>query len=254
MQKLSLLTKEFFSLPRLAVLIDPDQFDEDKLEETLSISGESGVDLILVGGSLLFGDIGQTISMVRKISNIPVYIFPGNAMHVSPDADGILFLSLISGRNADYLIGNHVIASPHLVNSGLDVVPTGYMLIGSGSNTSVEYISNTIPIPAGKHDIAVATAIAGELLGMKLIYLEAGSGASSPVGISMIQKVKENIHIPLIVGGGIKNREDAFNILKSGANMIVTGTAVENNPQIIKEIALSRNEWKRQKESPYKPN
>lgn len=251
---MSFLNKQFLAFPRMAVLIDPDRFDEEKLHETLSISNEAGVDLLLVGGSFLFGDIGQTLSIVRKFSKIPVYIFPGNAMHVSTEADGILFLSLISGRNADYLIGNHVIAAPHLKNTGLDVVPTGYMLIGSGSNTSVEYISNTTPIPAGKNDIAVATAVAGELLGMELIYLEAGSGAIRPVDISMIQKVKENIHIPLIVGGGIKNAEDAHSIFKSGANMIVTGTAVEDSPGVIREIAEARNEWKRHIDSPYKAN
>ena len=158
-------------------------------------------------------------------------------LQISNDADGILFLSLISGRNPEYLIGNHVVAAPLLKKSKLEILPTGYILIESGNLTSVEYISNTLPIPANKVDIAVATAIAGEMLGNKLIYLEAGSGAKYHVNKNIISKVKENINIPLIVGGGIKTNEEISEVCKAGADIVVIGTAIEKEPDLLKNFS-----------------
>jgi putative glycerol-1-phosphate prenyltransferase len=166
-------------------------------------------------------------------------IFPGNVIQISDKADGILFLSLISGRNPEYLIGQHVISAPTLKRSGIEVIPTAYILIENGKTTSVEYISNTVPIPADKPEIVVATALAGEMLGMKLIYLEAGSGAAKSVALGIISEVRKNTNLPILVGGGIRNAEDASKIFASGADLIVIGSAVEENPDIILEFCPS---------------
>jgi putative glycerol-1-phosphate prenyltransferase len=246
MQKLTFADKDFFARPRLAVLVDPDRFTEEKLKQSILIAKDSSVDLILVGGSIIFGNIDKTIYIIKELCDIPVYIFPGNAMHISPNADGLFFLSLISGRNPEFLIGNHVVAAPMLMDSSLDVVPVGYILIAGNGQSSVEYISNTSPIPAGKTDIAIATAVAGELLGLRMIYLEAGSGAPQPVRSSMINQVKQHITVPLIVGGGIRSGKDVYRIFSEGANMVVIGSAVEEDPNIIREIAGARNKWEKE--------
>ncbi len=225
---------------KIAILIDPDKNNSDSLDLILQNSNISGIDYIFVGGSLVVGNINETLSYIRQRTKIPVIIFPGNVIQISDNADGILFLSLISGRNPEYLIGQHVISAPTLKKSGIEVIPTGYILIENGKTTSVEYISNTIPIPSDKPEIVVATALAGEMLGMKLIYLEAGSGAAKSVALSIISEVKKNIQIPILVGGGIRNAEDARKIFAAGADLIVIGSAIEENPGIISELCLAR--------------
>jgi putative glycerol-1-phosphate prenyltransferase len=156
-------------------------------------------------------------------------------MQLSNKADAMLLLSLISGRNPDYLIGNHVLAAPYLKKSGIEIIPTGYILVGRG-NSSVEYISNTNPIPEDKIDIIIATAIAGELTGNKIIYLESGSGAERPIDVEVIKEVKRSISVPLVVGGGIKTPVKINEIINAGADVVVVGNAVENNIQILNSL------------------
>ncbi|OFX23895.1 MAG: geranylgeranylglyceryl/heptaprenylglyceryl phosphate synthase [Bacteroidetes bacterium GWA2_31_9] len=220
----------------IAALIDPDKIS--KLPQLIKNIESSRIDLILIGGSLLFTDIEKTIKLIKSNTKKPVLIFPGNILQVSDKADGILLLSLISGRNPDLLIGNHVISAPIIKKANIEVIPTGYMLIESGKKTSVEYISNTKPIPNDKSDIATATAMAGEMLGLKLIYLEAGSGAANHVPLEMIKKVKNNISLPLIVGGGFRNIENIKNAFKSGADIIVLGSILEDNIDFIEELGV----------------
>lgn len=220
----------------LALLLDPDEYDDQSLKQILNEAGNTKTDLILVGGSLVSNPVAPFIQKIKENSEIPVLLFPGNLLQLSDNADGILFLSLISGRNPDLLIGNHVAAAPMIRNSGMEVISTGYILVENGRSTAVEYISNTRPVPSDKPDIAAATAIAGEMLGFKLIYLEAGSGAQYPVNPEMITEVKSKIKIPLVVGGGIRNAEDAQNILNAGADIIVVGNAVEKNTSLLKKI------------------
>ncbi len=226
---------------RLALLIDPDKHDAGSMSHLISLVAETPPDIILVGGSLLFNPIDTTIDLLKKELDVPVFIFPGDVSQLSDKADGIFLLSLISGRNPEYLIGNHVIAAPRLKRSGIEVIPTGYMLIENGHSTSVEYISNTKPIPFGKTDLAVATALAGELLGMKLLYLEAGSGAAKAVGIDMIAAISKAVDIPVVVGGGIRTVENAAQAYEAGADMIVVGTALEEYPEMLKGFAELRD-------------
>jgi phosphoglycerol geranylgeranyltransferase len=222
----------------LAILIDPDKQNENLLDETVAIAENVKVDFFLVGGSLLITDsLQQAVSFIKKNSSIPVILFPGNANHIAPDADAILFLSLISGRNPDLLIGQQVQAAPLLKASGMEIIPTGYILIDGGKPTTVSYVSNTVPIPADKPEIAAATALAGEMLGMKCIYLEAGSGAKSPVSQRIISEVRKNVSATLIVGGGIQTPEQAIAACKAGADIIVIGNAVEKNPLLIADMA-----------------
>ncbi|MBA4850238.1 geranylgeranylglyceryl/heptaprenylglyceryl phosphate synthase [Emticicia sp. BO119] len=222
----------------LAVLLDPDKVETTAFKHFLYNCVENRVDFFFVGGSLITNNImAGMIEIIKSQSNIPVIIFPGNGLHIEPSADGILLLSLISGRNPDYLIGQHVIAAPILKQSGLEILSTGYILIDSGRQTTVSYISNTTPIPHDKPDIAACTAIAGELLGLKLIYLDGGSGAMYPVAPKMIRRVRENIDAPLIVGGGINSAEKAHDALEAGADIIVIGNAFEKNPTLLPEIA-----------------
>jgi len=217
----------------MALLVDPDGYDNESLEELIGLINLYPPDLILVGGSLLFNPIDITITALKLGTSLPVFIFPGNAFQLSDRADGILFLSLISGRNPEFLIGNHVLAAPHLSRSGIEVIPTGYMLIENGQSTSVEYMSHTTPIPGNKPDIAVATAMAGEMLGLKTLYLEAGSGAAHPVSTEMISAIRKRISLPLIVGGGIRTPEIATELYDAGADMIVVGNVLEKDPGLI---------------------
>jgi len=226
---------------RFALLVDPDKYDDPALDTLIEHINQDPPDLLLVGGSILYKPIDITITALKLNTSVPVFIFPGNVIQLSDRADGIFFLSLISGRNPEYLIGNHVLAAPHLNNSGIEVIPTGYMLIENGASTSVEYMSHTRPIPAGKPEIAVATAMAGEMLGMKSIYLEAGSGAEHPVGLDLIRVIRRNISLPLIVGGGIYSPAVAREVLGAGADMIVVGTAVEKDPSLIKAFCILRD-------------
>ncbi len=229
------------SKKRIALLVDPDGYDSRGLEELIEKINLYPPDLLLVGGSLLFNPIEITITALKLGCKLPVFIFPGNLFQLSDRADGILFLSLISGRNPEFLIGNHVLAAPHLSRSGIEVIPTGYMLIGNGKTTSVEYMSNTLPIPGDKTDIAVATAMAGEMLGLKSFYLEAGSGASHSVEPGIIRAIRKNISLPLIVGGGIRSAESAEELFSAGADMLVVGNAVEKDPGLIKTFIDIRN-------------
>ncbi len=210
------------------------------MKELADLAESSAVDYILMGGSLLVNDrLDQCISLIKKETRLPVVLFPGNEMQINGKADAILLLSLISGRNPEMLIGKHVTAAPYLKASGLEVLSTGYMLIESGNSTTALYMSNTAPIPREKDDIAICTAMAGEMLGMKLIYMDAGSGAIHPVSASMIKKVKAQINIPLIVGGGIKDPQIAYESCIAGADMIVVGTAIEKDISLIKDIAAA---------------
>jgi len=227
---------------RFALLIDPDKYDDDSLKTLLGHVNQVAPDLLLVGGSILFNPIDLTVTTLKLCTSIPVFLFPGNVMQLSDRADGILFLSLLSGRNAEFLIGNHVLAAPHLERAGIEVIPTGYLLIENGHSSSVEYMSNTRPIPYGKTEIAVATAMAGEMLGMRSIYLEAGSGAANPVGLDMIEAIRAKISLPLIVGGGITSVDRAREVYGAGADMIVVGTVVEQQPELVREFAALRDE------------
>jgi len=223
---------------QLAVLIDPDRIQNDKdLLQVVEAANGSDTDLILVGGSIVSNGFDNAVGIIKENSNAPVLLFPGSLLQISDKADGILMLSLISGRNTEMLIGNHVVAAPVLKNSNLEIIPTGYMIIETGKQTSVEYMSNTKPIPSDKKDIAVATALAGEMLGLKMIYLEAGSGAPKPVCEKMICEVRKNISVPLIVGGGIKTTKQAGDICRAGADVIVVGTAFEEDLSVLKDIA-----------------
>ena len=227
------------------VLVDPDKNDAESLGRLCSLSAAHPPDLLLVGGSLLLRPVGDTIVKLKAGCDVPVYLFPGDVTQLSDAADGILLLSLISGRNPDFLIGNHVIAAPQLRRSGIDIIPTGYMLIENGHSTSVEYVSGTKPIPLGKTDIAVATAMAGEMLGLKILYLEAGSGAAHTVGIDMISAIRGAVGLPLVVGGGIRSVEDAERVYGAGADMIVIGTQLEEFPDQIAEFAGLRDRLNR---------
>ena len=233
-----ILTQTKQGRKQLAVLIDPDKLLNKDVESIAINAAKSGVDYFFVGGSLLVNnELDQCIKTLKANSEIPVILFPGNTMQMSWRADAILFLSLISGRNAEMLIGLHVIAAPYLKLSPLEVISCGYMLIESGKTTAVQYMSNTMPIPSDKIDIAICTAMAGEMLGLKLIYLEAGSGAQQSVPLSMIEQVKQNINIPVIVGGGLCTPDQVSEVAKAGADIIVIGTAFEQHSGLVSEMA-----------------
>lgn len=226
----------------LAVLIDPDKMqDEKRLANLLELVNHSGADFVLVGGSLLVEDnFHACLRSVKEKSKVPVVLFPGSPSQISPEADAILFLSLISGRNPDLLIGQHVIAAPLLKKLNIEVVPTGYMLVDCGRPTTASYISHTLPIPHNKPEIAAATAIAGEMLGLKCVYMDGGSGADKPISEQMIAHVREAMDLPLIIGGGIRNEEQAKAAYDAGADMIVIGTAFEEEPELLFAMAQSR--------------
>ncbi len=221
-----------------AVLIDPDKINDQSLNQTIEIAVKSKVDYFFVGGSLVVTDTLDTVvASIKKQCNIPVILFPGSPDQITPKADALLYLSLISGRNAELLIGQHVISAPFVKKSGLEIISVGYMLIDGGSPTTVSYISNSNPIPANKNDIALCTAMAGEMLGQKLIYMDAGSGEQKAIPTEMIAKVSAHIQIPLVVGGGITTPEKAKQNCMAGADIIVVGNAVEKDPALIQAIA-----------------
>jgi putative glycerol-1-phosphate prenyltransferase len=227
-----------------AVLIDPDQLKTDRVDETVALAAEAGADLFFIGGSLIVNNVlDQCIAKIKANCDIPVVLFPGNSLQISYKADAILYLSLISGRNPDLLIGKHVETAAFLKISPLEVLATGYMLIDGGVPTSVSYMSNTYPIPAGKHDIAMCTALAGELLGLKLIYMDAGSGALNPVSTDMIRAVSQAVDIPLIVGGGIRTPEKVRANAEAGADIIVVGNAIEKDPALIREMVQAAHDF-----------
>ena len=222
----------------LAVLIDPDDIDQEGLIENLNLCLKHRVDFIFVGGSLVTTDnLHDVVTLAKSYTDIPCVLFPGNAIQIDASADGILFLSLISGRNPELLIGQHVVAAPVVKRSKLEVIPTGYMLVNSGKPTSASYISNSQPLPNDKPSLAASTALAGEMLGMRSIYLDAGSGADVPVSQRIIKAVKNVVNVPLLVGGGINDSMKARKALDAGADILVIGNGVQKNLSVIAEVS-----------------
>lgn len=234
----SIIEKKAKGKKTFAVLIDPDNINIAGLDHLIKLSIDAKVDWFFVGGSLVINNnLDEVIQHLKKHCSIPVILFPGSPSQVSKHADALLYLSLISGRNPEMLIGQHVVSAPAVRQSGLEIMPTGYMVIDGGAPTTVSYISNATPLPADKTDIAMCTAMAGEMLGMKLIYMDSGSGAKKPVTERMIEKVSGCISIPLIIGGGIIEPEKAYLNCKAGADIIVVGNAIEKDANLIKEMA-----------------
>lgn len=225
----------------LAVLIDPESTDVRQLAKLLGLAQKAGVDFFFVGGSTVDNsDMESCLSFLQEANTkIPVIIFPGNTNQLSNKADGLLYLSLISGRNPDLLIGKHVECIPFLRNSSLEVIPTGYILVDGGTKSTVAYISNTTPIPSDSVELTLATALAGQYLGMQLIYLEAGSGAINPVSTKTISTLRDNLHIPLIVGGGIKTPALAQKAAQAGADLIVIGNILEKDPNLVMDLSIA---------------
>lgn len=221
-----------------AILIDPDKQSKEELKQIVEKAKSAKADLFFVGGSLLTNDsLDSCLETLKSESDIPVILFPGNAMQVNDKADAILFLSLISGRNAEMLIGKQVITAPILKQSSLEVLPTGYILIDSGKPTTVSYMSNTTPIPHEKNAVAACTAMAGEMLGLKCIFMDGGSGALNPISEKMIAMVRQSVDTPLIIGGGINSGKKAAANCEAGADVIVVGNAIEKDENLIEEIA-----------------
>jgi len=234
----SLIENQEQGKKQFAVLVDPDKPSDKEIISIAENAQKSSVDYFFVGGSLLTNNnLDICIKLLKEYSNIPVVLFPGNTLQMSNKADAFLFLSLISGRNAEMLIGRHVIAAPYLKLSGLEVISAGYMLIDSGKPTTVSYMSNSVPIPSDKIDVAACTAMAGEMLGLKMIFMDAGSGALKPISKEMITIVKQSISIPLIIGGGIDSPEKALENVKAGADIIVVGNSIEKDNSLIAAIA-----------------
>ena len=225
----------------MAQLIDPDRAPEEMLAAAAEHAAQAGADLFLVGGSLTSVSVSSVTGRLKKLTHKPVILFPGDLTQLTEEADAILLLSLISGRNPELLIGNHVIAAPHLRHMRDRIIPVGYMLVDCGSRTSVEYMSQTSPLPYDKHDIAVATALAGEMLGMAAIYLEGGSGAARPVAPAMIRAVRSELQIPLITGGGLDTPGKIEEAFVAGADMVVTGNGCEQDPMLIREACRVRD-------------
>ncbi len=237
---LSLTEQKKRNKKQFAVLIDPDKVNDSSMDELVELSMEAQVDYFLVGGSLVISNyLDECVQLIKKHCNIPVILFPGSPSQISKYADALLYLSLISGRNPELLIGQHVVSAPIVKQSGLEIMPTGYMVIDGGAPTTVSYISNAAPLPSDKNEIAMCTAMAGEMLGMKLIYMDAGSGAKTAITESMIQKVSGCINVPLIVGGGITTADKAYANCKAGADVIVVGNAIEKDASLIKEMAAA---------------
>ncbi len=220
------------------VLIDPDKQNNFDLLKTIEVCNNSEVDYFFVGGSIITkGDLKKTVKFIKENSSKPVILFPGSPDQISKEADAILFLSLISGRNPEYLIGSQVIATPLIKKTNLEVIPTGYLLVDCGTTTTAIYVSDTNPIPYEKSEIAATTALAGEYLGLKLTYIDGGSGAKKCISSAMISTTKNNITGPLIIGGGIRTSQAAKEIYKAGADVIIVGNGAEQNRNLIQEIA-----------------
>jgi len=225
----------------LAILLDPDKYtDSARLMKTLSLCDENGADLIFVGGSLLLTDeFDSFVREVKSLTSLPVVLFPGSPNQISDKADGLLFLSLISGRNPELLIGAQVVSAPKISKTDLEVISTGYMLIDSGKTTTAHYVSQTSPIPYAKDDIAYATALAGEMLGLSCIYMDGGSGAEKTISPSMIKTVSKAINIPLIIGGGIRTPEAVEQVCSAGADIVVIGNVIETNPDLLQDLSIA---------------
>ncbi len=224
----------------IAVLIDPESSNTQDIIQLVKLSEAVGVDYFFVGGSTAnHEDMDTALTTLKEISDIPTLIFPGSVQQLNNKADGLLYLSLMSGRNPELLIGKHVESVPFLRKSTLEIIPTAYLLIDGGTESTVAYISNTTPIPAEKPDITVATALAGQYLGMQLIYLEAGSGAKNAVDPRTISAVRQATSVPLIVGGGIRTPEKAALAAKAGADIIVIGNILEKDPNMITDLSIA---------------
>lgn len=224
-----------------SVLVDPDKFSSTVIRE----ADRSKADFIFIGGSRLKKEtFHRCINAIKKLTKIPLVIFPGSGEQISQKADAILLLSLISGRNPDYLIGEHIHAAQQLKRSNLEIIPTGYILIGGGKKISTQSVTRTAPINNSDKNMVISTAIAGELLGMKMIYLEAGSGTKHPLNASLIKDVKKNISCPVITGGGIDSSEKSIEFCKAGADMIVVGNAIEKDHTLVSKIASSIHSYK----------
>jgi phosphoglycerol geranylgeranyltransferase len=234
----SLTEKKKLGKKSFAVLIDPDKVNKPMLDELTGLCVEARVDYLLVGGSLVISNhLDDCVQHIKQNCSIPVILFPGSPSQISKYADALLYLSLISGRNPELLIGQHVVSAPFVKQSGLEIMSTGYIVIDGGAPTTVSYISNALPVPSDKNEIAMCTAMAGEMLGMKLIYMDSGSGAKRPITESMIESVAKSISSPLIIGGGITDPEKAYLNCKAGADVIVVGNAIEKNASLIKEMS-----------------
>ncbi|MBL0911625.1 MAG: geranylgeranylglyceryl/heptaprenylglyceryl phosphate synthase [Bacteroidia bacterium] len=213
---------------RLVLLLDPDKISPERAARLAFLLEKNGGAALLLGSSMLLQEtLGLFISALKKACSLPVLIFPGSGLQLHAAADGLMLLSLVSGRNADLLIGKHVEAAPWLHKSGLEILSTAYILVDGGRLTSVQYMSQTLPVPAAKNDLAVATALASEMLGLKQVYLEAGSGALNPVPPTMIRAVKEYIQVPLWVGGGIRTPQQCAAAVQAGADLVVIGNVME---------------------------
>lgn len=232
----SIINKTEKGKKQLAVLLDPDKYQGEKMDKAIELLIQVQPDMVLVGGSIVNTNTDSVVQKLKTNLSLPVILYPGSLLQLSPNADAILFISLISGRNPEFLIGNHVVAAPILKKANLEVISTGYMIIDGGIRTSVEYMSNTMPIPSEKNDIAVATALAGQYLGMKMIYMDGGSGAHNPIPMSMIENVKKAIDIPLIIGGGLNTTPKVENACKAGADIIVIGNALEKNIELMRDF------------------
>ena len=222
------------------ILIDPGNINGKRLINFVRHCEKSGVDGFLVGGSLMMSNIlDEVLETISSVSSLPTILFPGSVSQISNKADAILFISLISGRNAEHLIGTHVIAAPIVKRFGIEPISTGYMLIESGRKTTAEYMSGSSPIPRNKPEIATATALAAEYLGMNFVYLDGGSGAEKSVPNEMINMVSSALSIPVIVGGGIRDSKVAQEKVESGASVVVTGNYFEDdsNWHLVKEFA-----------------
>lgn len=225
----------------LAVLVDPDD-GEQIVSNVAKRCHELNADVILVGGSLLSNyHTSEAVLWVKREFKGPVILFPGNEVQACEGADALFFLMLLSGRNPEYLVGKHVAAAPFLAKSGLEVIPVSYLLIDGGKMTSVNYISHTLPIPADKPDIAAATALAGQFMGHKLVYMDAGSGALNSVSVDMIKAVKKSIQTPIAIGGGIKSAETARLLFQAGADIVVVGNGISQNIDLMKEMMEAKN-------------
>lgn len=234
----SLLQKRQQKQKGFAVLLDPDKLSMEDIPGLMKKCNEAGVDYLFVGGSIMVTNhLDQCIETIKKDTDIPVILFPGSPSQVSSYADALFYLSLISGRNPELLIGAHVVSAPLVKASGLEIISTGYMVIDGGAATTVSYMSHSQPIPNDKEDVALCTAMAGEMQGKHVIYMDAGSGAKTPISEKMISRVSKAINIPLIIGGGIRDAEKAYLNCKAGADIIVVGNAIEKELGLIKDIA-----------------
>jgi len=224
------------------VLVDPDRLSVERIGNYSSVCEEAGVDAFLVGSSILIqSDFDSFVTTLKNATSLPVIGFPGSISQISSSLDAILYLSIISGRNPEYLFGQHVHAAPIIRSKRIEPLSTGYMLVESGRITTAQYMSHSIPLPGNKPDVAAATGLAAEMMGMKYLFTDAGSGAESSVSEELIFAITELCSIPLIVGGGIRTPEDASRKVQAGASFVVIGNAIEERTDIefLKELATS---------------